>query len=101
MLTSEAIAEIVKRVAADTLRGQAIAGVTQEPTQDAVGEAAIFIRIVMPGDGDIPDGDAIGDTTVDVHRALEAAGEERSVMVSFGNEAELAELAELIAHGDP
>ena len=71
---------------------------TQEPTQDAVGEAAIFIRIVMPGDGDIPDGDAIVDATVDVHRALEAAGEERSVMVSFGNE---AELAELIAHGGP
>lgn len=100
MLTSDVIAEIVKRAAAAPLHGHSIAGVTQEATQDAVGEAAIFIRIVMPGDCDIPDGDAIGDTIVDVHRALATAGEERSVMVSFANEVELAELAELIAHGD-
>ena len=98
MLTSEAIDEIVKRVAADALRGHAVAGVTQEPTQDAVGEAAVEIRIVLAGDSDIPDGDAILDAVVDVNRALRTAGEERTVMISFANEAELAELAE---HVDP
>ena len=93
MLTSAAIAEIVKGVAAGTLRGRPIAGVTDEPTQDAVGEAAVYIRIVMPGDCEIPDGDAIVDTMIDVHRALAMAGEERSVMVGFANEIELAEFA--------
>ena len=90
MQTQIDIDAIVTRVASATLKGHRIARVSSEPTVDMDGVDAIRVTIVLSEGDDTITGDAALDTIVDVHQALQRAGDQRFPFIDFTNKDELA-----------
>ena len=90
MQTAFDIDALITRVASATLKDYRIARISSEPTVDMDGVDAIRVTIVLSEGDDTITGDAALDTIVDVHQALQKAGDQRFPFINFTNEDEMA-----------
>lgn len=90
MLDLPHIDRIVSKAAGATLPKASFIRSFSEPTNDAEGQDAVLVTIVIADLKKKPvDGDAALDTIVRVHRELELAGEDRRAIIEFANEGDL------------
>jgi hypothetical protein len=96
MLDYAEISRIVEKEAKPSLGKANVVRAFTEPGTDADGHDALRITIVITPEA-IPtiDGDALLDNLLNIHDRLKQAGEERTPMVGYATEEELAD------SGDP
>jgi hypothetical protein len=96
MLDYDEVSGIVEKTARSSFGKKNVVRVFSEPGIDSEGEDAVRITIVLtPDAGDKIDGDALLNNLLKVHDGLQQRGEERTPMVGYATEEELAEI------GDP
>jgi hypothetical protein len=96
MLDYAEISRIVESEAKPSLGKSNVVRVFTEPGTDADGQDALRITIVVAPEAVATiDGDTLLDNLLDIHDRLKEAGEERTPMVGYATEDELAD------SGDP
>jgi hypothetical protein len=93
MLDYAEISQIVESSARPILGRENVVRVFSEPGMDSEGKDAVRITIVItPGAVARIKGDALLDNLVEIHKRLSEGGEERTPMVGYATEEELAEV---------
>jgi hypothetical protein len=96
MLNYDEISRLVEKTARTALGKKNVVRVFTRPGIDVEGKDALRITIVVTPDAvDNIDGDALLDNLLKVHEDFEHLGEERTPIVGYATEEELAEI------GDP
>jgi hypothetical protein len=89
------ISRFVEKTARQALGKKNVIRVFIEPGIDAEGKDALRITIVITPDAvDKIDGDALLDNLLKVHDGFQQLGEERTPMVGYATEEELAEVVD-------
>jgi len=92
MLDYDEISRVVEKAARPALGRKNVVCVFTEPGSDAEGKDALRITIVVTSDAvETLEGDALLKNLLNVHEALWQQGEERTPMVGYATEEELAE----------
>ena len=93
MLDYGTLSKIVEKAAKSALGRESVVRVFTEPGSDAEGQDALRITLVVtPSAVETIDGDALLDNILKIHDALWERGEQRTPMVSYATEEELAEI---------
>jgi len=93
MLDYAELSKIVEKAAKSALGRRSVVRVFTEPGSDAEGQDALRITLVVtPSAVETIDGDALLDNILKIHVALWERGEQRTPMVSYATEEELAEI---------
>lgn len=95
MQTRSEVDALVARVASASLGGHTITRVMSGPSVDLDGLNAVRVTIVLSNDDIEVTGDAAMNTIVDLHQALQRAGDDRFPLVDFTTEEDLASDADL------
>ena len=91
-MSDDEVSRIVEKAAKHALGKKLVDRVFAEPGMDAEGHNAVRITIVVKPDAvDKIDGDLLLDNLLEIHDALRERGEERTPIVGYATEAELAE----------
>jgi len=90
MQTQFDLDELVRRVASASLEAHTIARIFSEPTLDSTGQDAVHVTIVLTGGDRGLSGDVALDTIVAIRQSLQKDGDQRTPIINFTNEEELA-----------
>ena len=92
MIALDDASKIAAAIAVDTLGRDNVISALSQDAIDALGRDALSVTIVIqPGAADNFRGDDLIATLARLHHSLEDAGDERSVIVRYATQAELAE----------
>lgn len=87
------VSKVVEKAAKSALGRKNVVRVFTEPSSDAEGRDALRITIVLvPGAVDRAEGDALLNNLLKIHDSLYELGEQRTPIVGYATEEELAEI---------